>query len=71
MLGILRIRGCVGWIEGGALLTRSGREPDKKDAYAQYAQNWGQAILCCDADRVGYFAPHEGSSALAYGGSTM
>ena len=42
-------------------------DPHKKDQFAEYARNWGQAIPRCGADLVGYFAPHEGSSTLAYG----
>ncbi|NVK14804.1 MAG: NIPSNAP family protein [Rhodobacteraceae bacterium] len=39
----------------------------KKAEFEQYARNWGQAIPRCGADLVGYYAPHEGSSTLAYG----
>ena len=42
-------------------------DPTKKAQFQQYARNWGQAIPRCGADLVGYFAPHEGSSTLAYG----
>ena len=42
-------------------------DPAKREQFARYAQNWGQAIPRCGADLVGYFAPHEGSSTLAYG----
>ena len=42
-------------------------DPTKKLQFEQYAQNWGQAIPRCGADLVGYFAPCEGSSTLAYG----
>ena len=42
-------------------------DPTKKDAFIRYARNWGEAIPRCGADLVGYFAPHEGSSTLAYG----
>ncbi|MFK7944275.1 MAG: NIPSNAP family protein [Paracoccaceae bacterium] len=42
-------------------------DPTKKEDFAQYARNWGQAIPRCGADLVGYYAPHEGSSTLAYG----
>ncbi len=42
-------------------------DPAKRDAFVQYAKNWGEAIPRCGADLVGYFAPHEGSSTLAYG----
>ena len=42
-------------------------DPFKKDAFMQYARNWGQAIPRCGADLVGYYAPHEGSATVAYG----
>ena len=42
-------------------------DPTQRDAFAQYARNWGEAIPRCGADLVGYFAPHEGSSTRAYG----
>ena len=42
-------------------------DPFRKDAFGQYARNWGQAIPRCGANLIGYFAPHEGSSTLAYG----
>lgn len=42
-------------------------DPTKKDEFAQYARNWGEAIPRCGADLVGYYMPHEGSTTLAYG----
>lgn len=42
-------------------------DPTKGEQFTRYAQNWGQAIPRCGADLIGYFAPHEGSSTLAYG----
>jgi hypothetical protein len=42
-------------------------DPTKKAQFEEYARNWGQAIPRCGADLIGYFAPHEGSSTLAYG----
>lgn len=42
-------------------------DPTKREQFVQYSRNWGQAIPRCGADLVGYFAPHEGSSTLAYG----
>lgn len=42
-------------------------DPTQKDNFATYAQNWGQAIPRNGADLIGYYAPHEGSSTLAYG----
>ncbi|WP_299847348.1 NIPSNAP family protein [uncultured Roseovarius sp.] len=42
-------------------------DPTKKDRFEHYARNWGQAIPRNGADLIGYYAPHEGSSTLAYG----
>lgn len=42
-------------------------DPAKKAAFEQYARNWGEAIPRCGGDLIGYYAPHEGSSTLAYG----
>jgi hypothetical protein len=42
-------------------------DPTKKDAFIRYARAWGQVIPRCGADLIGYFAPHEGSTTLAYG----
>ena len=45
--------------------------PLKHRQFAEYAQNWGQAIPECGADLLGYFAPHEGCSQTAYGVYTV
>lgn len=42
-------------------------DPFKRQAFAEYAQNWGQAIPRCGAELIGYFGPHEGSTTTAYG----
>jgi len=42
-------------------------DPTKKAQFEEYSRNWGQAIPRCGADLIGYYAPHEGSSTLAYG----
>ncbi len=42
-------------------------DPTKKEQFAQYAQNWGTAIPRAGGDLIGYYAPHEGSTTLAYG----
>lgn len=42
-------------------------DPTKREEFGQYARNWGEAIPRCGADLIGYYAPHEGSSTLAYG----
>lgn len=41
-------------------------DPTKKEQFSQYSRNWGEAIPRCGADLIGYYAPHEGSSTLAY-----
>ena len=46
-------------------------DPFKREAFCDYARNWGQAIPRCGADLVGYFAPHEGSATTAYGVYTI
>lgn len=42
-------------------------DPNRLDAFAEYARNWGRAIPRCGARLIGYFEPHEGSRTLAYG----
>jgi len=42
-------------------------DPFKISAFEEYARTWGQAIPRCGADLIGYYAPHEGSSTIAYG----
>ncbi|MCC5971635.1 MAG: NIPSNAP family protein [Pararhodobacter sp.] len=42
-------------------------DPFKRDAFEAYARIWAAAIPRSGADLVGYFAPHEGSSTVAYG----
>lgn len=42
-------------------------DPFGREAFTEYARNWGQAIPRCGADLIGYFGPHEGSATTAYG----
>ena len=42
-------------------------DPGQHVEFAEYGARWGQAIPRNGAKLVGYFAPHEGSSTLAYG----
>jgi hypothetical protein len=42
-------------------------DPTKRALFEEYGRNWGEAIPRCGADLIGYFAPHEGSTTLAYG----
>ena len=46
-------------------------DPTKHDAFEQYARRWGQTIPRCGADLIGYYAPYEGSSTVAYGVYTI
>jgi len=42
-------------------------DPYQKEAFVDYARNWGQAIPRNGADLIGYFAPPKGSATTAYG----
>jgi hypothetical protein len=60
----------MGSIKENTMLTciiRYQIDPTKKAQFETYARNWGQAIPRNGADLIGYYAPHEGSSTLAYG----
>jgi hypothetical protein len=46
-------------------------DPFKAPAFEDYARRWGEVIPRCGADLIGYFAPHEGSTSLAYGVYTL
>ncbi|HVT35572.1 MAG TPA: NIPSNAP family protein [Nevskiaceae bacterium] len=42
-------------------------DPFQRDAFRQYAHNWGRIIPRCGGQLVGYFLPHEGSNDIAWG----
>ncbi len=42
-------------------------DPTKRAQFEEYARRWGQCIPRNGADLIGYYAPHEGSTTLAYG----
>ena len=42
-------------------------DPFQRDAFAQYAQAWGQIIPRCGGHLLGYFLPHEGTNNVAWG----
>jgi integrase len=42
-------------------------DPFQRDAFAQYAQAWGQIITRCGGHLLGYFPPHEGTNNVAWG----
>jgi len=42
-------------------------DPFQRDAFAEYARQWGQIIPECGGHLVGYFLPHEGTNDVAWG----
>jgi len=42
-------------------------DPFQKDAFRQYAENWGRIIPRCGGHLVGYFLPYEGTNDVAWG----
>jgi NIPSNAP len=48
-------------------LIRYEIDPFQREAFAQYAQNWGRIIPRCGGHLVGYFLPHEGTNNIAWG----
>jgi hypothetical protein len=42
-------------------------DPYQRDAFAQYAENWGRIIPRCGGHLVGYFLPYEGTNDVAWG----
>ena len=42
-------------------------DPFQRDAFIEYARNWGKIIPRCGGRLVGYFVPHEGTNDIAWG----
>jgi len=42
-------------------------DPFQKDAFKQYAENWGRIIPRCGGHLIGYFLPYEGTNDVAWG----
>ena len=42
-------------------------DPFQRDAFRQYAENWGRIIPRCGGHLVGYFLPYEGTNDVAWG----
>jgi len=42
-------------------------DPFQREAFQQYAENWGRIIPRCGGDLVGYFLPYEGTNDVAWG----
>jgi hypothetical protein len=41
-------------------------DPFQKEAFKEYAQNWGRIIPRCGGHLVGYFLPYEGTNNVAW-----
>lgn len=42
-------------------------DPFQREAFKQYAENWGRIIPRCGGHLVGYFLPHEGTNDVGWG----
>jgi len=42
-------------------------DPFQRDAFREYAENWGRIITRCGGHLVGYFLPSEGTNYEAWG----
>ncbi|CAN5323610.1 NIPSNAP family protein [soil metagenome] len=42
-------------------------DPFQRQAFKEYAENWGRIIPRCGGNLLGYFLPHEGSNDIAWG----
>jgi hypothetical protein len=42
-------------------------DPFQRDAFKEYAENWGRIIPRCGGHLVGYFLPYEGTNDVGWG----
>ncbi len=42
-------------------------DPNQRDEFRKYAENWGSIIPRCGEHLVGYFLPYEGTNDVAWG----
>jgi len=42
-------------------------DPLQREAFSQYAANWGRIIPRCGGHLIGYFLPYEGTNDVAWG----
>ena len=42
-------------------------DPFQRNAFKEYAENWGRIIPRCGGNLIGYFLPHEGTNNIAWG----
>jgi hypothetical protein len=48
-------------------LIRYQIDPFQRDAFREYAENWGRIIPRCGGRLLGYFLPYEGTNDVAWG----
>jgi len=48
-------------------LIRYEIDPHQREAFKEYAENWGRIIPRCGGRLVGYFLPYEGTNNVAWG----
>ena len=42
-------------------------DPSQREAFKQYAENWGRIIPRCGGHLIGYFLPYEGTNYVGWG----
>ena len=42
-------------------------DPFQRDAFREYAENWGRIIPRCGGHLIGYFLPYEGTNDVGWG----
>ncbi len=42
-------------------------DPNQRDAFKQYAENWARVIPRCGGHLIGYFLPYEGTNDVGWG----
>jgi hypothetical protein len=42
-------------------------DPFQRDAFREYAENWGRIIPRCGGQLLGYFLPYEGTNDVGWG----
>jgi hypothetical protein len=77
ILGAAGMAALIDSREGGAQPARSSPmitcviryqiDPFQRDAFAEYARNWGRIIPECGGHLVGYFLPLEGTNDIGWG----
>jgi NIPSNAP len=50
-----------------ACMIRYQIDPFQREAFRQYAENWGRIIPRCGGRLLGYCLPHEGTNDIAWG----